>query len=157
MLVMIVGIASGEVARRGAAGRSGRRYLAGRISRASSLPSKGGDGGSWISFGSICEFCMIAEKKDGWAKVEVCQQRKDVVEVLPKHTVMTGGVLLLSDSLIMNKRWGGEVLVSWCLVGAVGRVLIEVSSNVSHAGREFQATAAAMARPHHMGSHLRLM
>ena len=117
MLVVIVGIASGEVARRGVAGRSGRRYLAGRISRASSLPSKGGDGGNCMSSGSICEFCMIAEK-DGWVKVEVGQRRRDVVGVLAKHTVMTGGVLLLSDSLIMNKRWGGEVLLCCVVVSA---------------------------------------
>lgn len=62
MLVVIVGIASGEVARRGVAGRSGRRNLAGRSSRASSLPSNGGEGGSCMFSGSICKFCMIVEE-----------------------------------------------------------------------------------------------
>lgn len=94
MLVVMVGIASGEVARRGVAGRSGSKYLAGLISRASSLPSKGGDGGNCMSSGSICEFCMIAEEKDGSVKVGVCQRRRPVVQVLAKHTVMTGCVLI---------------------------------------------------------------
>lgn len=93
MLVVMVGIASGEVARRGVAGRSGRRYLAGRTSRASSLPWKGGDGGNCMSSGSMGGFCMIAEEKDGWFRVEVGQRQRDVVGVLAKHTVMTGGAL----------------------------------------------------------------
>ena len=59
MLVVMVGIAPGEVARRGVSGRSGSRNFAGRISRASSLPSKGGDGGSCTSSGRISEFCMM--------------------------------------------------------------------------------------------------
>ena len=70
MLVVMVGIAPGEVARRGVSGRSGSRNFAGRISRASSLPSKRGDGGSWISSGCICKFCMIADGKEGSVRCE---------------------------------------------------------------------------------------
>lgn len=68
MFVVMVGIESGEVARRGVSGRSGRRNFAGRISRASSVLSNGGDGGNFMSSGCICSSCIIAEETDGSVK-----------------------------------------------------------------------------------------
>jgi hypothetical protein len=64
MFVMMVGIASGAVARRGVSGRLGSRNFAGRISRASSLLSKGGEGGNCISSGCNCRSSMAPEAAD---------------------------------------------------------------------------------------------
>lgn len=64
-MFVMVGIESGEVARRGVSGRAGRKSFAGRTSRASSLPWNGGDGGSCTSSGCSCESCMTGEAIDG--------------------------------------------------------------------------------------------
>jgi hypothetical protein len=64
MFVVMVGIASGEVARRGVSGRLGSKNFAGRISSASSLLSKGGEGGNWISSGCNCRSSMAADAAD---------------------------------------------------------------------------------------------